>query len=201
MRITGGELSGRRLRAPRGAVRPTADRVREALFARLGPLAGARVLDLFAGSGALGIEALSRGAGGAVFVDRSASAVAQVRANLRALGLETRARVWHLDALRAVERLASAGERFELVFVDPPYASDLARRALERLAEAGLLAPDGLVVVEEDRRHPPAEVPGLVRVDERRYGDTRVSRHAPREPGPRGERPQPGTDARSPERP
>ncbi|MDX1648853.1 MAG: RsmD family RNA methyltransferase, partial [Myxococcota bacterium] len=100
MRVTGGELAGRRLRTPRGAsVRPTADRVRESLFGRLGPLDGCRVLDLYAGSGALGIEALSRGAAHALFVDRAAACPAGIRRNLEALGLGGRAEVRRGDAV------------------------------------------------------------------------------------------------------
>ena len=149
MRVTGGALGGRRLRAPaRGPVRPTADRVREALFARLGGLAGARVLDLYAGSGALGIEALSRGAVSAHFVERAAPVLQVLRANLEALALAQAARVLRGDACSVVRRLARDGTQFDLVLVDPPYASSEASRALRALAESGILAPGAVVVVE-----------------------------------------------------
>jgi 16S rRNA (guanine966-N2)-methyltransferase len=179
--VTGGELKGRRIRVPTGAsVRPTSDRVRESLFARLGDLAGACVLDLFAGSGALGIEALSRGAASAVFVERSASVAAVLRSNLDSLDLANRSRVVRGDAPGAVRRLAHEGLRVDLVLLDPPYAEpQAAERALRALATSGILARHATLVVEASRRAPPAAVEGLVVVDERRYGDTLVIRLEP----------------------
>jgi len=169
-----------RLPTPVGdAVRPTSDRVREALFGRLGELEGARVLDLFAGTGALGIEALSRGAAYAVFVERAPAALVALRANLAALGLEGTARVVRGNAVAAVARLGRAGERFDLILLDPPYASGEAAPALRALVASGALAPDATVVVESGRRHPVPPVPGLRRVDERRYGDTVLLTLAP----------------------
>jgi 16S rRNA (guanine(966)-N(2))-methyltransferase RsmD len=175
MRITGGSLRGRRLRVPRVRARPTADRVREALFARL-DLEGASVLDLYAGSGALGIEALSRGAQSVVFVERSARCRAVLRENLVALALEARAEVVAADAVRALRRLSEQGRRFDLALLDPPYASDEAPRALAALARSELLPEGAMVVVESSRRRPPAAVEGLEVLDERRYGDTLVTR-------------------------
>ena len=178
MRIVGGDLGGRVLRAPAGAAtRPTSEKVREAMFgilARLGsPMEGARVLDLFAGSGALGIEALSRGAAHATFVDFGKAPLEAIRGNLRGLGLETRAAVLSGDAVAAAAR--PAPQPFDFVFIDPPYASDLATRAGLALP-AENLAPEVTIVIEHDRRHPPPESLGsLVRIDERRYGDTLVS--------------------------
>lgn len=177
MRITGGRLAGRRLRAPRGSgVRPTADRVREALFAWLGECAGARVLDLYAGSGALGLEALSRGAASAVFVERSGPAAETLRANVQALGLAERSRVRRAPVRAALRALGRADARFDLVLLDPPYASGEAEAALRALLAAGLLAPGARVVLECDRRHPPGEVAGLALAGERRYGETLVRR-------------------------
>jgi pantetheine-phosphate adenylyltransferase len=178
--VTGGTLRGRRLKVPHGAaVRPTADRVREALFARLGDLAGARVLDLFAGSGALGIEALSRGAASVVFVERSSAAAAVVQENLAALGVAGAGRVVRAAAAAALRRLAHEGGRFDLVLLDPPYAeTQVASGALRALAASGILAPRAVVIVEASRRAPPPPVPGLVAVDERRYGDTVIHRLA-----------------------
>ncbi len=178
LRVTGGELRGRRIRVPRSSVvRPTADRVREALFARLGELDGVRALDLFAGSGALGIEALSRGAAQAVFVERSAPVAELLRANLVDLGVRERAKVVHGEAAGVVRRLAAAGERFDLALLDPPYAElGAMARALRALATSGILAPRATVVVEASRRHAPQPVEGLVPVDERRYGDTVIHR-------------------------
>ena len=178
LRVTGGELRGRRIRVPRGsAVRPTADRVREALFARLGDLAGARVLDLFGGSGALGIEALSRGAARAVFVERAGPVAAVLRRNLDELGVLERSHIAHGDAPGVVRRLAGAGERFDLALVDPPYAEpETTLRALRALATSGILAPRATVVVEASRHAAPPRVEGLEPVDERRYGDTVIHR-------------------------
>ncbi len=175
LRVTGGVLRGRRLRAPGGGVRPSADRVREALFARLA-LEGARVLDLYAGSGALGIEALSRGAASAVFVERAPRSLAALRENLAALDLEERSQVRTGDAARAVRRLAAEGARFDLALLDPPYASGEAARALEALRDTGLLAPGATVVIEGSRRHSLPRVRGFRLRDQRRYGDTLVTR-------------------------
>ncbi len=195
VRITGGELRGRPLVAPRGlGTRPTADKVRGAIFnvlaARGAPLAGAAVLDLFAGTGSLGIEALSRGAARAVFVEAAAAPLAALERNLARLGLAgreshgpARAAVLRGDALRVVERLAAEGARFDLVFLDPPYAGGLAAATVEQLAALGLVAPGGLVVAEHGTADPLADrVPGgrpepwaLVQVDRRRYGRTVVT--------------------------
>lgn len=167
MRVVAGRYGGRTLRAPKGGdVRPTADRVREALFSILGSLEGLMVLDLFAGTGALGIEALSRGAAGCVFVDVDTR---PVKANLEALGIDAEVRRGHaLSALRA-------GDQYDLVLLDPPYR-DAARLGPE-LTEALLpvLKPSARVVSESDRRDP-LEL-GLPLEDERRYGDTIIRIH------------------------
>ena len=162
------------LRAPRGAAtRPTSEKVREAVFQILGDVADARVLDLFAGSGALGIEALSRGAASAVFVDSGRAACAALRENLSLLGLESRATVIASDAIAAARKPPATP--WQLVFVDPPYASDLAARAVLALPSASL-APGAVIVIEHDRRNAPPDALGsLLRTDERRYGDTHIS--------------------------
>jgi 16S rRNA (guanine966-N2)-methyltransferase len=159
-------------------LRPTADRVRESLFARLGDLEGAAVLDLFAGTGALGIEALSRGAASLVSVERARGAVAVLRANVAALHLNASTRVVVGDAVEAVHRLGRAGARFDLVLADPPYASGTAQRALEALVEAKVLAAGAVVVLERSRSHPSPVVAGLAPMDERRYGETVITRFA-----------------------
>jgi pantetheine-phosphate adenylyltransferase/16S rRNA (guanine(966)-N(2))-methyltransferase RsmD len=180
MRVIAGRFGGRRLRVPAAGVRPTADRVREALFASLGDLEGVRALDLFAGSGALGIEALSRGAALAVFAERSAPAAATVRANLASLGAEGQGRVLRGDAVGALRRLAGAGERFDLVFLDPPWTDpDEPARTLRALETSGILARDAVVVVETGRGRELPALAGLRVVDERRYGDTVVRRLVP----------------------
>ena len=177
MRVIAGSRRGATLIAPRGqATRPTSDRVREAVFSILGDIDGARVLDLFAGSGALAIEALSRGAANATLVDSAPAAVAAIRRNLRELGLD--AEVRRDDALRFAERARIAAPQYDLVFLDPPYrhASGLARKLSSALAP--VLAPDARIVTESDRRVPlEIELPLLV---ERRYGDTLIRIHGPR---------------------
>ena len=175
-RVIAGEFGGRRLQAPPGdATRPTSDRVREALFSILGDLVdGARVLDLFAGSGALGIEALSRGAAEATFVETDAKAQRALRANLAALGI--RAEVRRGDALAFLRAASPAERQYDLVLLDPPYR--LSPRLGPELSEAlpPLLAPGALVVSESARRSPLAL--DLPLDDERRYGDTLIRIHA-----------------------
>ena len=171
MRVVAGQYGGRRLAVPPGrGTRPTADRVREALFSILGDVAGTRVLDLFAGSGALGIEALSRGAASAVFVESDVRAAAVIRRNLETLGSE--AEVRRQDALRY---LAVAEGTFDLVFLDPPYdhASRLAGPLAERLPS--LLTDAGRIVTESNKRMPLELSLPLLR--ERTYGDTRIAVH------------------------
>jgi 16S rRNA (guanine966-N2)-methyltransferase len=169
VRIIAGTEKGRRIQAPPGA-RPTADRVREALFSILGSrVAGAAVLDLFAGSGALGIEALSRGAASATFVDSDARAQRMIRANLHAL----EATVVRADA---VAWLRKAPDQYDLVFIDPPYKDGPhVGRELSGLVAAAL-APGGTVVTESDRRTP-IDLQDLTLDDERRYGDTLIRLH------------------------
>jgi 16S rRNA (guanine966-N2)-methyltransferase len=179
MRVIAGRLGGRRLKGPRGRVtRPTSDRVREGLFAMLGELEGASVLDLFAGTGALGIEALSRGAASVVFVERHAGAVRAMNKNLAALGIEsTEAEVRRGDALGALRSARGREETYDLVFIDPPYrqAHEWGREFSAVLLS--LLRPAARVVVESDRRAP-LEL-GMEVEQERRYGDTsiRIHRH------------------------
>jgi 16S rRNA (guanine966-N2)-methyltransferase len=171
MRVVAGALGGRRLEAPKKAgVRPTADRVREAIFSILGPVEGARVLDLYAGSGALGLEALSRGAAEATFVDDDPRAVATVRRNLRMLGVT--AGVHRRDALAF---LRSAAGPYDLVFCDPPYSC--AARLGEPLSRAlpPVLSDDALIVTESDKRN--ALELDLPHLTERVYGDTRIAVH------------------------
>ena len=177
MRVIAGRFGGRRLQAPPGrGTRPTSDRVREALFSILGPLDGLAVLDLFAGSGALGIEALSRGARRAVFVERDARAAAVVRSNLETLGVAQReVELLQTDVAAALRDARDAGETYDLVLCDPPYrhAAELGGTLSEALAP--VLAPGARVVTESDRRAPLSLT--LPRTDERRYGDTLIRIH------------------------
>jgi 16S rRNA (guanine(966)-N(2))-methyltransferase RsmD len=185
MRITGGTLRSRTLQAPRGrSTRPTSDRVREALFGILSSLGGldrARVLDLYAGTGALGLEALSRGAARAVLVESSREALAAVRANVEALGQRDSARVVAGLVRASIGRLVREGP-FDLVLADPPWAlvdEGEAAAALADLARAGGLSEDALVVLEHAARSAPPEIEMLVRGETRRYGDTALTFYKP----------------------
>jgi len=179
MRVVAGRFGGRRLKAPPGdATRPTSDRVREALFSMLGPLDEARVLDLFAGSGLLGIEALSRGAASCLFVDRARPAAAVVKENLATLGLAAPEAVVRIgDALAVARDAQAAGDAYDLVFLDPPYRLAAGLGAGLSAALAPVLAPGARVVTESDQRHP--LVLDLPVTHERRYGDTLICIHEP----------------------
>jgi 16S rRNA (guanine966-N2)-methyltransferase len=176
MRIVGGRLGGRPLATPKSQqVRPTSDRLREAVFNILAhsygdPVAGARVLDLFAGTGALGLEAISRGAAFALFVDDGAEARALIRQNVEALGLGGVTRIFRRDATRL--GAAHPNEPFGLVFLDPPYRKGLAEASLASLRDGGWLTPDALVVVEEAADAGFAAPKGYAEIERRRYDDT-----------------------------
>ena len=176
MRVVGGNLRGRALAGPKSAaIRPTADRLRESLFNILlhaygDPVAGARVLDLFAGTGALGIEALSRGAAFALFVDQSAEARALLRENVTALGLGGTSRIFRRDATKLGP--AHPLEPFSLAFLDPPYGQGLAQAALSSALAGGWLLPNALVVVEEAVKAQFAAADGFVELERRAYDDT-----------------------------
>jgi len=179
MRIVGGRLGGRTLASPRSqAIRPTADRLRETLFNILvhaygDPVTGARVLDLFAGTGALGLEALSRGAVFALFVDDAAEARALLRENIAALGLGGVTRIFRRDATRLGP--AHPVEPFSLVFLDPPYGRGLAEKALVSAHAGGWLAPGALIVVEEAADAAFTAPPSFEEVERRGYDDTEVA--------------------------
>jgi 16S rRNA (guanine966-N2)-methyltransferase len=179
MRLTGGLDRGRRLKAPRGLrTRPTAAKIREAIFNILGPPPDGAVLDLFAGTGSLGMEALSRGASRAVFIERDRNALGALRQNLRELGLTGRSTVIGTDVRTGLRRLtASLGkeDRFSWVFMDPPYA-DETDAILAELSERNLLTGCAVVIVEHDKRHrPPPSIGGLFLTTHREYGDTELS--------------------------
>ncbi len=177
-----GRGKGRRLRSPRGlATRPTGSRVRQTLFDILAPeLPGCRFLDAFAGAGGIGLEALSRGAARVVLVDSSGPAVEAIRANARALeGAGGEVQVFRQDARIALAALADRGVRFDIVYLDPPYASDLYEPLLQILGEGRLLAAGGVVVAEHFHKRPlPETIGALVRTRERRVGDHCLSFYA-----------------------
>jgi len=177
MRVVAGSLGGRKLHSPSSSVtRPTSDRVRESLFALLGPVDGLDVLDLFAGSGALAIEALSRGAASAVLVERDRGAAKVITANLEALNLlEPQARLIEGSAQKALEQAAKAAETYDLLFLDPPYSQPAMLGDDAANLIGSILAPDARVVTESDRRQP-FEL-AIPMIDERRYGDTLIRIH------------------------
>ncbi|MGA8363708.1 MAG: 16S rRNA (guanine(966)-N(2))-methyltransferase RsmD [Solirubrobacteraceae bacterium] len=177
MRVIAGRYGGRRLTAPKGrTTRPTSERVREALFAMLGDVEGARVLDLFAGTGALGIEALSRGARQAVFVECDRAAIEALQNNLATLGLAgEEAQLRRERADDALRRARKRKETYDLLLIDPPYGQALQLGPPLSAALAGVLAPRARVVLERDRRTP-LDL-GLELEKERRYGDTTIAIH------------------------
>ena len=178
MRIIAGALKGRRLVTPKGdTTRPTADQVRIALMDTLTPrLPGARLLDLFAGAGGVGLEALSRGAAHATFVERDPRALAALRANVETLGVAAQARVERADVRAALDRLAREGARFDIVFLDPPYDQDLVVPTLQRLGASALVAPGGVVVAQHlTKAPPPADVGVLTAFRTRRFGETTLT--------------------------
>lgn len=178
MRITGGELKGRRVKGPQGRfLRPTSERVRKAIFDLLAPhdIKG-RVLDLFAGSGALGFEALSRGAQEVIFVEKDKGVADLIKENIKLLELEGRAKVLNMEAKKSLRVLAEKGLVFDLILMDPPY-KDYAKIGLilDEIKSKKLLAPEGLVVLEHSSREKPLQASGWRLLSYRRYGDTTVS--------------------------
>ncbi|HVY19919.1 MAG TPA: 16S rRNA (guanine(966)-N(2))-methyltransferase RsmD [Bauldia sp.] len=178
MRIVAGEFRGRPLLAPEGeGIRPTSDRVRQTIFDVLAhsygdPVPGARVLDLFAGTGAFGIEAISRGAASALFVDDGAEARGLIRGNVETFGLTGRTRIFRRDATRLGE--VGTVQPFTLVFADPPYGRGLGEQALASAAAGGWLEPAATIVLEETAEAKIAAIPGLDLLESRAIGDTAV---------------------------
>ncbi len=178
MRVIGGTLRGRKLVSLSGrSIRPTSDRVREALFNILGSKpVGATVLDLFAGSGALGIEALSRGARQAVFIDKASATIHVLRKNTALCGLETRSRIIQWDIVKNLSCLRPYRQAFDLVFLDPPYHQNMVQPALVHLMREEALAADARIVVEQAAKGDVLPVvPGLTCEDQRRYGETMLT--------------------------
>jgi 16S rRNA (guanine966-N2)-methyltransferase len=178
MRIGGGEARGRTIRLPRGCrIRPTADRIKESLFGIIAPVAGVAFLDLFAGSGAVGLEALSRGARLAVFVERDNRLADAIRTNLSLLGYAGKGEVVASDAALGLRRLANRGDRFEIIFADPPYEDGYLKVIFRWLEGANVLAEGGLLALQHSVREAvdPAYARAMVTRDQRRYGDTLLS--------------------------
>lgn len=176
MRVISGSAKGHKLIAPNSPrVRPALDKVRGAIFNILFDVSGSRVLDLFAGSGAVGIEALSRGAKEAVFVEEWSRAIESIERNLAHCKLSNHAHIISGDVLKTVSHLSKKNKHFDLIFVDPPYLKSLVNTTLKQLAVSTLITTDTLIVVEHHPKEP-IEVPcGLTLTDNRKYGQTRVS--------------------------
>lgn len=178
MRIVAGSARGRPLMTPKGpGIRPTADRVRETIFNVLGQWTeGLTVLDLYAGTGALALEAISRGATRAVLVDQGREALKLCRENTDALGFGEQAEILAMPVARAVQTLGKSGRAFDLVFADPPYAARVVQEVIEQVVGNRLLSPEGTLVIEHDRRESAPEThEGLGQIDQRRFGDTLVT--------------------------
>ncbi len=177
MRIIGGVYRSRLIEMPRGvAIRPTQDKVREAVFNILANrIVGARVLDLYAGSGAFGLEALSRGAMKAVFVDSNPQCIRTIIRNAKNLDIEDAVVVLRDDSVKALKILESSQDKFDLVFLDPPYGRGIARKCLISLIGYDIVAPIHSIIAEHHKKDALGDFEGLIRTDERLYGDTAVS--------------------------
>ena len=181
MRVISGTAKGRKLASFRGdRIRPTADRVKEALFniitSNFGPIDGKTVLDLFSGTGNLGIEAVSRGAAKAVFVDEAPGSISVLRKNIETCGLSERAEVLRTSVLHGTRFLSKRGESFDLVFLDPPYEKGLVEETLKAIVTDGIINDGAVVIVEHSLRETPSdEYEGLTLTDRRKYGDTEIS--------------------------
>jgi len=175
VRVIAGLVKGRQLKTPKGSnTRPLTDRVRGALFNILSAKAvESEFLDLFAGTGAVGIEALSRGASRAVFVELNRKAVELIRENLALTGFSERAEVFLADALRAIGLLSGKGERFDLIFIGAPYDSPILAKVIEKIAESELLKPDGILIAEHRKQHQLDPFYGKIKLyREAKYGET-----------------------------
>lgn len=178
MRVVSGSAKGRPLKSvPGSGTRPTTDKVKEAVFSMIGPyFEGGAVLDLFAGTGGLGIEALSRGMESAVFVDMEPKSIDTIRANLKATNLEAKAQVYRNEAGRALSALEKRGRVFDLVFLDPPYRLKHGDELMLSMVEKGMLQEDAIIVLEHESNYAyPEEIPGFYRLRQAVYGETTIS--------------------------
>jgi len=176
LKIVGGEAKGRKLRGPKTAqIRPATSRVRKSIFDILGDLSGLAVLDLFAGTGSMGLEALSRGANSVCFVDQGQAAISLLFKNLEMTGFMERSRILKKSAAAAVELLSKKGARFDIIFLDPPYDRGLVDATLRKINRFPLLTDQGQIVCEHSPREPPTFLDGLQKADFRKYGQTLVT--------------------------
>ncbi len=176
MRIIAGTLRGRMLKSPKGlATRPVLARVREALFLVIGDISGLDVLDLFSGTGAVGIEALSRGAASLTLVEKGRRQCAVIRENVTSFGIENKTAIFRTDALKALKKLHDAGRSFHFIFADPPYDTGLSQKAIERVFDLDILVPDGvLAVTVRHNEDLPGDSGNRELIFDRRYGDTKL---------------------------
>jgi len=178
LRVISGFLGGRKIAAPKGLnTRPTSDRVKESLFNILGNFTyEKRVLDLFAGSGALGIEALSRGADFCCFVDKDSSSIKSIKENIQVFGLQSKSEVYQMNYSQALEAFASSNTSFDLIFLDPPYLKNLVNITLKELMNCNILRKGGLIVAEHSKKdNVDVNMQNLIIVKQRQYGDTVLS--------------------------
>jgi 16S rRNA (guanine(966)-N(2))-methyltransferase RsmD len=176
MRVISGTAKGRKLYTPKSHnIRPALDKVKGAIFNILFNVEGKNVLDLFAGTGAIGIEALSRGAAHCTFVDSANESVTIIRKNIELCRFQETARVFPKPVNVALEYFEKHGEKFDLIFVDPPYLKNLINQTLERLSKGGALVSGGLIIVEHSPKEPIGQITGLVLTDTRKYGQTCIS--------------------------
>jgi 16S rRNA (guanine966-N2)-methyltransferase len=178
MRIIGGEYKSRLIDMPKGVdIRPTQDKVRQAIFNILGDISGKNVLELFAGSGAFGIEAISRGARHVTFVDNNFRCCQTVKSNLESLAVnESKYDIIKADALKALPRFDKTGEKFDIIFLDPPYYKEIAKKCLINIDSYDIVSPVGLILVEHFKKDAlDAELERFLFLDERRYGDTVIT--------------------------
>lgn len=178
MRIIGGEAKNRRIYSPKGShIRPTSDGIKESLFNMLQELSGKSFLDLFAGSGNVGLEALSRGAAKVVFVEKNAAMVSAIRRNLQELGFNDRYEIVAIEAAKGIRQLQKREERFDFLFADPPYERGFISEIFRCLDEGGLMSQDGLVIIQHSTREdlPGPNAGNFMLTNQRRYGDTFLS--------------------------
>lgn len=178
MRIISGEMRGFKLKAPKGMdTRPTSDKVKESLFSIMGYIeSSSEVLDLYSGSGNIGLEFLSRGAESACFIDTDAKAISTIKDNIEKCKVSDRATVYKNDVSRAMEMLANRSKKFDYIFMDPPYKSGLVEKTIDKVAELDLLKDGGLLIAEHERGLVLEDSVGsMKKVDNRRYGDTEIT--------------------------
>ncbi len=178
MRVIAGELRGRKLQELEGMnIRPTSDRVKESLFNMLGTrVYDSEFLDLFAGTGGIGIEAYSRGAAKIVFIDESTKSIQVLKGNLEKLKVEQRVEVYNTDYVNAIHKLSQEGRGFDIIFVDPPYLKGFAQNALSHISDKGILKEEGMVIIEHDIQDDMPEAAGSLQLQrQKKYGNTMLS--------------------------